>query len=88
MFLNCTNLTTAPVLRASALVDGCYKEMFKSCSSLTSVTCLATEVESIGGNHPLLDWLLLTSAGTIYAKSGTEESFWNNTSPTGAGNYK
>lgn len=36
MFLNCTNLTTAPVLPATTLATYCYSFMFDGCTSLTT----------------------------------------------------
>ncbi len=35
-------LGAAPVLPATTLVYGCYYEMFKGCTSLNNITCLAT----------------------------------------------
>ena len=40
MFLDCTNLTTPPVISATALDEWCYSSMFGNCSSLTSVPAL------------------------------------------------
>jgi hypothetical protein len=36
MFQNCTSLTTAPELPATALTYGCYQSMFQNCTSLTT----------------------------------------------------
>lgn len=36
MFRECTNLTTAPELPATTLIDGCYFLMFQNCTSLTT----------------------------------------------------
>ena len=37
MFMECTNLTTAPTLPATTLAQYCYNNMFNGCTSLTSV---------------------------------------------------
>jgi hypothetical protein len=42
MFKGCTSLTTAPELPATTLVSNCYREMFRGCTSLNYVKCLAT----------------------------------------------
>jgi len=55
-------LTSAPVLPATSLVSGCYKTMFKNCSSLNTVTCLAT---SISAAECTQNWLYgVASTGT------------------------
>ena len=46
MFTGCTGLTTAPVLPAATLADFCYYGMFYGCSSLNSITCLATYISA------------------------------------------
>ena len=48
MFEGCINLLTSPVLPATTLVNYCYERMFCNCQSLTSITCLATDISSYG----------------------------------------
>ena len=36
LFINCTSLTTAPELPATALAQSCYASMFKGCTGLTT----------------------------------------------------
>ena len=63
MFSGCTGLTTAPELPAATLAIYCYQEMFKGCTSLNKVTCLATDI-SAGGS--ITSWLSdVASTGTI-----------------------
>ena len=57
MFEYCTSLTTAPVLPAETLVMGCYNMMFYKCSNLNSVTCLATDYETLNLQDCTNDWL-------------------------------
>ena len=38
MFCDCTELTIAPELPAEVLVKECYREMFKRCYKLNSIT--------------------------------------------------
>lgn len=52
MFKGCTSLTKAPELRATKIMEGCYKSMFEDCKKLISVTMLATEY----GYESLSDW--------------------------------
>ena len=40
MFSNCTNLTTAPALPATALATACYYQMFSNCTNLTTAPAL------------------------------------------------
>ncbi|MCQ2058484.1 MAG: hypothetical protein MJY71_01470 [Bacteroidaceae bacterium] len=44
MFQGCISLTTAPALPAKTLAFGCYFRMFADCSSLSSITMLATDI--------------------------------------------
>ena len=46
MFMNCADLTNAPVLPATTLVDYCYHEMFYGCTNLNYVKCLATDISA------------------------------------------
>ena len=40
MFMNCSGLTTAPVLPATTLADNCYRQMFYGCTALTTAPVL------------------------------------------------
>ena len=40
MFINCSSLTTAPILPATNLAEACYADMFMSCTSLTAAPSL------------------------------------------------
>ena len=55
MFIECSNLITAPELPAESLVDMCYIGMFEDCSSLNYVKALF--VDYSGAQNPLEDWL-------------------------------
>lgn len=46
MFDGCTSLTTAPELPAPVLTNSCYYEMFKDCTSLNYIKCLATDISA------------------------------------------
>jgi len=54
MFENCISLTVAPELPATELVEECYSGMFNNCHNLSSVTCLATEIDATDCTK---DWL-------------------------------
>lgn len=54
MFINCTELTTAPELPATKLAESCYMYMFNGCSKLNSVSCLATDISA---DMATLSWL-------------------------------
>lgn len=40
LFLDCYNMTTAPVLPATALTEGCYGNMFENCKALVNAPVL------------------------------------------------
>ena len=46
MFYCCENLTTAPDLPATTLLDGCYREMFRKCKKINYIKCLATDISA------------------------------------------
>lgn len=56
MFINCSNLTSAPVLPAETLADFCYQDMFYGCKKLSIVTMLASS-DQITNKYAYLDWL-------------------------------
>ena len=73
MFVNCSSLTTAPELPAKILVNNCYSNMFE-CSSLNSVTCLATDISA---DNCTTDWLNGVAVGGIFYKAaGISEDDW------------
>ena len=45
-FYGCSNLITPPVLRAEVLESQCYREMFNSCTALTSITTYANDISA------------------------------------------
>lgn len=45
MFWGCTNLTTAPVLPSTTLIDNCYNQMLRS-TGVTWVKMLATDISA------------------------------------------
>ena len=61
MFINCSNLTSAPVLPAETLEDCCYSEMFYGCKKLSTVTMLASS-DQITNKSAYSYWLY--DAGT------------------------
>ena len=63
MFMDCTNLTTAPKLPATTLAQHCYQSMFYGCTSLNSLTCLATDISA---NSCTSNWVNgVASSGTF-----------------------
>ena len=55
MFYSATSLTTAPVLLAQNITDVAYGAMFRLCSSLNYVKCLATS--GINSSYSTSNWL-------------------------------
>ena len=48
MFLDCTSLTTAPVLSAATLATHSYFKLFSGCTNLNYIKCLATDLGDSG----------------------------------------
>lgn len=71
MFQGCSKLTSAPILPASFLSgQSTYEEMFKSCTSLKAVTCLATGMYDT--NTCTKNWLYgVASEGTLTVMAGS-----------------
>lgn len=55
MFTSCTNLTKAPDLPATTLVEDCYSYMFYGCTNMNSVKCLATNLSASNCTTSWLD---------------------------------
>ena len=51
MFNGCTNLTTAPELPATTLVQNCYNNMFYGCTNLNNIKVDATSWNSSQANN-------------------------------------
>ena len=68
MFLNCTNLTTAPDLPATTLASNCYQQMFVKCTSLTTAPDLpATMLAQSCYNSMFANCTSLTTAPDLPA---------------------
>ena len=78
MFLDCSSLTTAPVLPAKTLANYCYNCMFSGCSSLNSVTCLATDNNAY---EPTSYWLDGVASSGTFTKA--KNVSWWATAPYG-----
>lgn len=76
MFQDCTSLVVAPILRAAKPNTYSYLNMFKGCTSLSYIKCLATDISA---NSCTNNWLSgVASTGTFVKAAGMED--W----PTGA----
>ena len=86
MFRNCTSLETAPELPAAILTDngdeGCYQEMFQSCSNLNYIKMLATDISA---SNCLTDWVWDVAASGTFVKNQSMTSLptGDNGIPTG-----
>jgi hypothetical protein len=72
MFYGCTSLTTAPQLPATTLVQSCYQNMFSNCTSLNSITCLAT-AKSI--SYYTNGWVSGVAASGTFTKAASMSSW-------------
>lgn len=66
LFENCIGLLKSPVLPAAALTNSCYDEMFKGCSSLSQITCLATDISA---TNCLYNWVSGVAASGTFIKA-------------------
>lgn len=81
MFASCTSLTTAPVLSATTLTQGCYRHMFSGCTNLNYIKMLATDITA---TDCLYEWVNGVSAsGTFVKDANTTIPSGNNGIPTG-----
>lgn len=70
MFLNCSNLTTAPILPATTLVNYCYSSMFQGCSSLNYIKAMFTTTPSSTYTN---NWVNgVSSTGTFVKNSAAQ----------------
>jgi hypothetical protein len=63
MFLGCTALTQAPDLPATTLAEDCYYDMFRNCSNLNYIKCLATDISATKCTYIWVD--SVSSTGTF-----------------------
>ena len=69
MFMNCSNLTTAPDLPAVTPALYCYNNMFTYCTSLNRIRCY---LDPNGSYQYTPNWLWgVSSSGTFIKKTGT-----------------
>ena len=82
MFYGCTNLTTAPVLPATTLVQSCYSSMFRGCTSLNYIKATFTTTPS---STYTSNWVNGVSATGTFVKNSaaTWTTTGNNGIPTG-----
>ena len=73
MFYDCSELTTAPELPAEILKANCYRQMFKGCSKLNSIT--VHFVSWVGATNATTDWVNgVKSTGDFYCPAGLDTS--------------
>ena len=65
MFDGCTSLTNAPLLPATTLTEYCYNYMFKGCTSLSYIKCLATDISA---TNCTANWVNSVSATGTFVK--------------------
>ena len=71
MFSECTGLTAAPELPATALAESCYHYMFYECTGLSEITCLAESTVI----RATTNWLgEVAETGTFTKAAGAD--FW------------
>jgi len=69
-------LTKAPTLPATTLPSYCYADMFKGCTRLNEITCLATDISATWCTH---DWTNNVSVGGIFKKNPNMSSWTTGT---------
>ena len=71
MFWACTTLETAPDLLSATTTNYCYNEMFRGCTKLKYVKCLATNI----GSNSFTNWLYSAPSGGTFVKHPDMTSF-------------
>lgn len=66
MFYYCDSLENAPLIDIATLSDGCYKNMFKGCSNLNYIECMATDISATDCTY---NWVQGVSATGTFVKS-------------------
>ena len=70
------------MLEIETLSDSCYKNMFKGCSNLNSIECMATDISAPNCTY---DWVSGVSRRGTFVKSANMSGWTTGTSgiPTG-----
>ena len=71
LFRGCTQLVSAPELPATTLAESCYQHMFRNCTSLNSITMLATDISAF---HSLTNWVDGVAANGTFTKAASMTS--------------
>jgi len=82
MFVGQAGLTSSPILPAKTIPASAYNSMFPNCSSLTTITCLATDISA---TNATLGWVSgVAASGTFYKDPSMNDwSEDNNGYPSG-----
>jgi hypothetical protein len=81
MFYESDGLTTAPILPATTLAEGCYSNMFWNCKKLDNITMLATDISA---PDCLNQWVGgVASTGTFIKAASLEQGTESGQIPTG-----
>lgn len=70
-FQNCSNLLTSPELPATTLATGCYQYMFRNCTKLSSIKCLATTLATSSTSN----WVSGVAASGTFTKAASMTSW-------------
>ena len=80
MFCDCSDLTEAPTLPATTLVDHCYAYMFQRCAALARIEVSFSSWESNTANA----WVSgVAASGTFVKPAALPETFGTANIPTG-----
>lgn len=82
MFYYCSKLRQGPVLKIATLNNSCYKNMFKGCSNLNYIKCLATDISATDCTY---DWLNGVRNTGTFVKSANMSGWTTGTSGIPAG---
>ena len=68
----CSSLITAPELPATTLADYCYRYMFRSCTNLNYIKCLATDISA---TNCISNWVERVASTGIFVKNPSMSSW-------------
>lgn len=72
MFEGCTLMTKAPSLLATTMENSCCNEMFKDCSSLSYIRCLAGDISA---SYCTYNWVSGVAASGTFVKNASMTSW-------------
>lgn len=72
MFSGCTSLTSSPIISATTIGEKGMSEMFRGCTNLSNITCLATDISATNCTE---NWVTNVAASGTFTKAASMSSW-------------